>query len=265
LKKDNTSFWTWFLIWIKTGKFDAEDKPFYRIFLVTNKHNIIGGEKLIICFNKKDWWWVNEEEIDIPEQNRIYYANEQDINNPLYTDIIMLHIDFNYIKNTWYETYFIIDDCMITDRDTFENELNAWHEIYLLWFPLWMTWLSSHCPIARQWIIARNDKELLDKREIYLDVNNFPWNSWGPIILKPESVALEWKEPMLESKLIWVIKSYSPYAKTYYDISTNPPTPTFVMSENSWIAQWIPSYILYEMWKKFIDDQTGNWLFPEWI
>lgn len=260
LTKDNTHFWTWFLIWIETWKTNEEGKKLYYIFLVTNRHNITDGKILKIRFNKQDWNWTGEETVNIEKSDRIYYTDVDDIDNPIYTDVVMLQLNFGFIKNAGYETHFIIEENIFTDRYSFENNLKIWHEIFLLWFPLGIKGLNSNFPIARQWIIARNDKELLDKREIYLDVNNFPWNSWWPIVLKPNRDALEWK-PILESKLIGVIKSYSPYYKTYHDISTNPPTPTVMISENSWIAQGIPSYIIYEMWKEHINKTTKNTLF----
>ena len=263
LEKDTSFSWTWFLIWIKTWEINAEWNTLYHIFLVTNKHNIDNGETLHIYFNKLDWTWIGKEDIDIVSSKWIYHENISDVNAPWYVDVVMLQVSFGYLVQWWYQFSFIPEENIVIDHDFFENKIRVWHEIYLLWFPLSIKGLNHNYPIARQWIIARNDKELLGKKEFYLDVNNFPWNSWWPVILKPSIMALWEEAPIAESKLLGTIKTYSPYRKTYYDNSVDPPIATVMMSENSWLAQWIPSYILYEMWKKYIEEQTQNTLFAQ--
>lgn len=228
------AFWSWFIVWFKNW-FNPDWEQLYKLFLVTNLHVIQWQEEIFVCINKI-WWWVWEEAI----QSKSWIKKE-------WIDIALTTINWNYLKRWNYTINFISEENLITQKEEYLERLETWEEIYLLWFPLWIAWLSLHNAIARQWIIARIDNELLENNEIYFDVNNFPWNSGWPVITKPNIISLNGKKPWTESMLIGLIRSYIPSHKTYYDITQNPPIPTMTVSENSWIWIWIPSYIIAEL------------------
>lgn len=228
---------SWFLVWFKNWFNDSQEQ-LYSLFLVTNLHVIKADPNIIhICMNKKSWW-VWEPQISTQDPNWILYD---------WVDIAMIQINWDFLLEWEYATYFINEEMIITNPEQYLSDLEMWEEIYLLWFPLWISWLSLHNPIVRQWIIARIDEELITQHQIYFDVNNFPWNSWWPVIIKPNIMSLQGKLPREQSKLIWLINAYIPFKKVYYDNDKNPPEPTMMVSENSWIWIWIPSYIIAEL------------------
>lgn len=251
---------TGFIVWIKHEKTNL-----YYLYLVTNLHVIYWLKEITIVLNKK-WWWIWEEKFIIND-SRVNFNSIDWYNWNL--DIAATIINATYLKdnNYDYENYFIADDYLIKTRKEYINLIETWEEVFLLWYPLWINWINQNSPIARQWIISRIDDDLLNNYNIYLDINNFPWNSWWPILTKPSAIAFGWKELTNSSNLIWIISSYIPYRKTYFDNKNWQYIPSMVMEENSWIAIWFPSYVIYEKLKQNLDqivEKNPN-LFPEKI
>ena len=248
--------WTWFLIWMKNWKNSLEWKAYYDIFIVTNLHIIENCLEFKVFFNQKDGEKTHES-IKKEDSQVIYYKGISDRKDKNAVDVVLIHINWEVLNQKRYDWIFITEEQLIWDLKEYSETIKVWQEIFLLWFPLWQTspwiWKNNFHPLARQGIISRYDEELEQKNQVYLDVNNFPWNSWWPIILKPNAFSLEGNKPLLQAKLIWIIFSYFPFEKIYFDITTIPPTAAMKMQENSWIAIWIPSYIIYEMAKNYMD------------
>lgn len=245
IKNNSNTLWTGFLYWIKLEKTDPITKRnHYSFFLVTNKHIANINTQLTIVFNKINGGITT----GLITDSNSWVIPTDDI------DIAILQLNYDFLIQNEVEYSILKDEDSILNKIDFLN-LKVGTDVFLAWFPLWITWLEKNYPIARQWIIARNDDELIKKWQFYLDINNFPWNSWWPIFLRPSLISLEWLTPINKSLVIWVICAYLPFNRTLYDTSSHPHTPMMITQENSWIAIWVPIYIAYELAKKLLESQ----------
>lgn len=245
--KTDSMGWTAFLYWVKLKKIDEISwENHYAVFLITNRHMVNIDKSLIIRYNKKNW---GVGETTIEKWSDWIFPNEATI------DLAIIQVNADYLKENEVDYVVFWQENSILSEDEFLLKLKIWQDIFLAGFPLWIIWIEKNYPIARQWIIARNDIELLKKWIFYLDVNNFPWNSWWPIFLKPSNMSLTGKNPMDKALFIWVICAYEPFPRTLYDNSQFPPVPMMITYENSWIALWVPIYIAYELAKEWIEKQ----------
>ncbi|MCD6434805.1 MAG: trypsin-like peptidase domain-containing protein, partial [Clostridiales bacterium] len=153
------------------------------------------------------------------------------------------------------EVIFIAEEDILKTESEILDKINVGQEVYLLGFPLGLKGIKKNFPLARQGVIARNDEELLFQNQIYLDINNFPGNSGGPIIIKPSAVHLQSRKPFKKNMLLAIVSRYIAHTKTLYDNSTKPPTPKMIVEENSGIAIAIPMNVALEEIQKWIKEQ----------
>lgn len=244
--KHPNSQWTWFLLWIKNWSSNEEWEPYYNIFLVTNYHVIKGAEEITVCMNKTD----SSSNCEIIKLSGIpFYSNES-------LDLVVISINWNYLLDWWYDCIFFTEEDAILTIEEYSDKMEIWREIFMLWFPLdhiVSQWSVQLHPLARQWIIARSDIELLQSGQVYLDINAFPWNSWWPLISKPSVISLEWKLNDPTAKLIGIVKAYIKSSQNYYDEQWNIGMQ---FSENSGIAIGVPSFVIYNEIKSFFGQQN---------
>lgn len=76
-----------------------------------------------------------------------------------------------------------------------------------------------------------------------IDAFVFPGNSGGPVIIKPELMAIQGTLPMTETRLIGLVKSYIPYR----DVAISPQTgrTRVIFEENTGLTNVEPvDYII---------------------
>jgi hypothetical protein len=93
----------------------------------------------------------------------------------------------------------------------------------------------------RQYVICRSGvlariRDYLDghAQDYMIDVPVFPGNSGGPVILCPSAIAINGTNPISESSLVGIVKSYVPYTDVAISPQTNRPRISF--EENSGLA-----------------------------
>ncbi len=108
--------------------------------------------------------------------------------------------------------------------------------IFVLGFPMNLAGVQKNYVIVRQGSIARIG-ELLDKQSptFLIDALVFPGNSGGPVVLRPDSVAINGTVPQLNSLLIGMVISYTPFDDVAVSQQTHKPRVVF--EENSGLAQ----------------------------
>src|SRR5207245_9381948 len=74
--------------------------------------------------------------------------------------------------------------------------------------------------------------------EFLIDTAIFPGNSGGPMITKPEMVAIQGTKPLTRAWLIGLVASYVPYIDVAVSQQTKRPRITF--EENSGLAAVFP-------------------------
>jgi hypothetical protein len=93
--------------------------------------------------------------------------------------------------------------------------------------------------VARGGIIARLDKEIIEKNHYFLiDCMIYPGNSGSPVILKPELVSIEGTKAVNKAYLLGVVSGYIPYRDVAVSEQTHEPRIMFV--ENSGLATVVP-------------------------
>ena len=99
--------------------------------------------------------------------------------------------------------------------------------------------------IVRQGIIARVDEEVLEQGFYYIDASAYPGNSGGPVIHKPELIAITGTSNNSSAGLIGVISS----GETYSDIAVSQQTgePKVVFTEQTGLIRVVPTELIFEI------------------
>lgn len=111
--------------------------------------------------------------------------------------------------------------------------------VYVLGFPMGIVGGARNVVIVRGGTIARIRDTLEDASRTFLvDAAIFPGNSGGPVVSKPENVAIEGTKEQDRAYLIGIVRSYVPYRDVA--ISTQTGLPRVVFEENSNLAEVHP-------------------------
>ena len=111
--------------------------------------------------------------------------------------------------------------------------------VFVIGFPLGLTGNARNYPIIRQGVISRIQSWLERNENTFLiDSPAFPGNSGGPVVLKPENVAVTGTKPITHSLLIGVISSN--ITSRDVAISTQTNEPRIVFEENTGLAEVVP-------------------------
>jgi S1-C subfamily serine protease len=107
--------------------------------------------------------------------------------------------------------------------------------VYTLGFPLGLAGEERNFVIVRGGTVARI-RDLLDGKanKFLLDASVFPGSSGGPVVLKPEAVAIGATVPSNVPYLIGIVQGYLPYEDVAISLQTNRPRVIF--QENSGLA-----------------------------
>lgn len=236
IKTDTGSIGTGFLIGVDTGQEpDENGNHQYVPFIVTNKHVISGAKTLSITLNTAAGCKTENVE------NKDWMSPADG------TDIAVTSLNPAYLHNIQAVGTLIFEDHIVTSKESFIEDVKTGQEVFLLGFPLGLSGVEKTHPVARMGIVARNDEELLKKEVFWLDINNFPGNSGGPIFIKPSILHLNGKKPLMKAALIGLISAYVPFQKKLFDNSMNPPQAKMIIEENSGIAIAIPIYKAFEL------------------
>jgi len=117
--------------------------------------------------------------------------------------------------------------------------------VYTLGFPMQLVGPERNYVIVRGGNIARI-QDAIDHRsnEFLIDVFTFPGNSGGPVVTKPEAIALHDTKAVRSAYLIGVIQSYVPYQDVA--ISAQTQRPRVIFEENSGLTSVIPIDLVKE-------------------
>jgi S1-C subfamily serine protease len=119
--------------------------------------------------------------------------------------------------------------------------------VYALGFPMGLVGEKRNMVIVRSGSIARMDK---NSKTFLIDAFIFPGNSGGPVILKPELLAIQGTQPSNTAYLLGVIKSFISYQDTAISRQTNEVRVIF--SENSGLAEVIPIIFVDKAIQEFL-------------
>jgi S1-C subfamily serine protease len=203
----------------------------YRVFLVTNKH-VLEGKKLIYvrvnpAANDKEAFGYELPLIDTNQKH--LWSGHSDKN----VDVAVISINYKKLVDDAMQVSFFADDNHTYNvSDMKKEEFTEGDFCYALGFPMGLVGKKRNTVIVRAGVISRI-RDSLDqpKNPFLVDSVVFPGNSGGPLVNKPELVAIEGTKSTTHGKLIGVVASYIPYLDVADSRQTGRPRAVF--EENS--------------------------------
>jgi hypothetical protein len=230
-----TSVATGFLIGFATKQKNEKDEELYKIFLVSNKHVFAGKDVIHLRFNKGE----GSRRYTLP---LIENGNQTWIAHSIPAiDIAVIPILANKLQEDGVEFQFIRKEQIATLDVLKTLNITQGDGVFVLGFPMGLAGKIKKYALVRNGIIARLDDEIIkDEYSFIIDSTIFPGNSGGPVFLKPSNISIEGTTAINKAYLLGIIKSYLSYQDIAYSISTSPPQPRIVFTENAGLAYVIP-------------------------
>lgn len=233
--QDGKTQWvaTGFLYGHTTGENDANGNPLYWVHLVTNRHVFEGKKSIIVRFNPQAEEPAREYEEDLVK----------DDGTPLWVghpraeiDVAAVVVNFNVLKEHAIQARFFKNDKNVaTVQKMKEVGITEGDFAYVLGFPMGLIGGQRNAVIVRGGPIARIRDVLARSNDFFLvDAPIFPGNSGGPVILKPEHVAIDGTQAVNQAFLIGIVQSYVPYREAAISLQTGRTRVIF--EENSGLA-----------------------------
>jgi len=221
------------------GRFREQvgDRKTYNVYLVTNRHVLEGARIVWVRFNPQGDEPAREYHLDLfdPAGERMWFFHEDPA-----VDLAVVSLNADVLRNDKLKFGIFQDDYHVaTCEMAREIGISEGDGVFVLGFPIGIVGDHRNFVIARGGIIARIGDALCGRsKEILLDVTIFPGNSGGPVITKPEVVAITGTTPVSASYLIGVVQGYVPYQDIAISSQTN--RPRIIFEENSGLTSVIP-------------------------
>lgn len=234
--------------WVASGflygsfvrKIDEEISEYY-VYLVTNRHVIQGKKLVYLRFNPVEAKPAKEYTLGFPKENPPIFHPDPDI------DLAVIRLNTNLLRADSIQFNFFNSERHIAGRKTIEDlGLTEGDFGYILGFPMGLVGGERNFVIVRQATIARIRDYLAGvSKEILMDCMIFPGNSGGPVITKPEMIAIEGTKSQGSGYLLGVVAGYIPYRDVA--ISEQTKMPRVVFEDNSGLAFVIPIQYLVDL------------------
>lgn len=237
---------TGFLAGFLTGKKSDQGQPFYKTFLVTNRHVFEGQKQVSLRFNLsgagtktydllledssgKKWATHSNEKIDLA----IVQVN--------YDALINDHIKCSFLPE---ERFAYVD--VIKSQGIFQGD-----GVFVLGFPMGLSGVEQNYVIVRGGIISRLDDEIIKTEGSFLiDSTVFPGNSGGPVILKPEVASLQGTNAVSQAYILGVVSKYIRYPDAA--VSEQTKEVRIVFLENSGLSHIVPMDFIKDCVRPFL-------------
>ena len=241
-----SSIATGFLVGNPTGE-SNDNGPLYRLFIVTNKH-VYQNQKTKV-FLREVFFRFNT----LDNKSHYFKVNLlKDDGNPLWlkhkdekVDLAVLPINAAAINDAKISYYFFKGNDLFYAKDFSTKNISTGDGLFVLGFPMRISGKARNFVIVRQGIIARVDEEVLEDSFFYIDASAYPGNSGGPVIHKPEVVAITGTQSNSSAGLIGVISS----GETYSDAAISQQTgePRVIFTEQTGLVRVVPIELIFEI------------------
>lgn len=209
----------------------------YWLCLVTNRHVFDGLRVAVLRFNPEAAEPARQYQVALiqPDGSSVWIGHP----DPK-IDVAVMAINGNLLKADGIKFQFFEDDghtatlARMTELGIAEGD-----GVFALGFPLGLVGGDRNYVIVRQGVIARVRDTLASASSDFLvDMTIFPGNSGGPVILRPESTAIDGTLSQVSSNLLGIVSSYLPYQDIA--ISTQTKRPRIIFEENTGLASIFP-------------------------
>ena len=162
-------------------------------------------------------------------------------NNPDGKDVSVISVNIDVLREKAFGVAFFADDEMTADLAKLRDlKVSAGDGVFVLGFPMGLVGDWRNAVIIKSGIIARVEDMLLSRSDAFLiDALVFPGNSGGPVVLRPEAIAISGTPSQNRAYLIGMVIAYQPYIDVAVSQQTQRPRVTF--EENSGLASVLPT------------------------
>ena len=219
----------------------AEEKT-YEIFLVTNRHVFEGLESAFVRFNPKADAPARDYELKLLEAGQVKWHAHPDPD----IDVAVIPINARFLRQQDIQFSYFRSDEHLADRATAARlGFTEGDTVYVLGFPMGLVGKERSFVIVRSGCIARiRDALAASSKELLIDAPIFPGNSGGPVVTKPEVVAIRGTKSVDSAYLIGMVTSYVPYRDVA--VSAQTGAVRIVFEENSGLASVLPMDFVVE-------------------
>ena len=210
----------------------------YEIYLVTARHVVENRGNLKIRVNPQAAG-KSGQDFEIPTnpnpgEGTWFFHPDKTI------DVAAVRVNFNELNKQGFAVdFFAADQHSLLRSQMQAEQTSAGDGIFVLGFPMNLAGQQRNYVIVRQGAIARIS-EMLDNASttFMLDAFVFPGNSGGPIVTRPEAVAIDGTKAQNRASLIGVVIA----ARTYVDTAISQQTGKARVSfeENAGLAEVLP-------------------------
>ena len=210
------------------------DRTPYRFFLVTNRH-VAETPVTHIRFNHPAKGLTVEPMDAVVSGGWIFNTDGSDI------AVAPLEPSSPVLEGRWTDAetvpgFFIGDVCTTLDEGVQPAEGDG---VFLIGFPLGMVGEARNFPVVRYGAIARiQDWVQRQENTFLIDAPAFPGNSGGPVVLKPESVAISNTNAIRHCLLVGVISQQVRSREVAVSERTGEPRVVFL--EDTGLAVVVP-------------------------
>ena len=221
--------------WVGTGFLVGRKEKDYSgqstIYIITNKHVVKNQKLLYVRFNNVGSLGVKDLRLFLENQNIYYYSEHP---NP-HVDIVAVQISPQVILDNHLSlSFFDEDEHTLTLEQMRATGVDEGGLVYALGFPMNLVNDAVKAPVCRMGCISRvTDAFLAGQSAIsfLVDAQTFPGNSGGPIISRPEHIAISNTPFNDTANLIGILSAYIPYRDTL--VSQQTGQSVMIREENS--------------------------------
>ena len=205
-----------------------------RVYLVTNKHVLEGKDKVLLRINPKALGKPKGYVLNLINQSpgQVLWRGHR-IKK---VDVAVIPVNFNLFKaEDLSVSYFHDSKHTLNTKEMEKDGQSDGDSIYALGFPVTLVGDKSNSVIVRSGTIARiRDTLKLPTEPFLVDTTVFPGNSGGPVINKPELIAIKGTKTIDKASLIGIVASYVPYRDVA--VSRQTQNVRVVFEENSGLS-----------------------------
>lgn len=221
--------------WIGTGfivtQKESNNPSGSTYYIITNKHVIKHTDHIYVRFNSLEGTFVKDYRINLYDDSG---AAAFSAHPHAETDVIAIQIQPQTLiddKSIW--GAFDLADHALTLQQMESTGVSEGNLVYALGFPMGKVDVIK-APICRLGCISRVMDAFIryDENPTFLvDAQVFPGNSGGPIVSRPETLAIEGTQSNSSANLIGILSEYIPYQETLYSRQTG--RDRMIQEENS--------------------------------
>lgn len=215
----------------------GKGETLYHVYVVTNRHVLNELTEVRLRFNPKGKEAAKTYRlrlVDKSSKKTSWFPHPN-----LSIDVAIATINVRLLKEQGIQFAYFIDEHVATLDKIAELGITEGDFVYTLGFPMGLIGAERNYVIVRSGNIAKIQDAIEHRSDEFLiDAFIFPGNSGGPVVTKPESMALHDTKAVSSAYLIGVIQSYVPYKDVA--ISTQTKRPRVIFEENSGLASVIP-------------------------